>query len=219
MAAVHCGARRYIASFDVGTVNLALVVYDRVAHRIVRAEIINLARDAGDAGVVPYSDRTAEFLVRRAVEKRRAVFDMCCAVAIEKQLMRTMIVVQFLLEAILAPIVPHVVQVPAQNVKRHFRTGTGDHARNKKAATKYFRNKIGPAGCAVLDERFPRKQDDIADAALQAMYVSEKYASIVSAWRTMRTPATRAAQAKAEAAKKKKKKAKASRKRKRARGA
>ena len=187
-----------------------------MAHRIIRAEIINLAHDAGEAGVVPYGDRTAEFLVRRAIEKRRAVFDMCCAVAIEKQLMRTMIVVQFLLEAILAPIVPYVVQVPAQNVKRHFRTGTGNHAKNKKAATKYFRAKIGPAGCDVLDARFPRKQDDIADAALQSMYVAEKYDAIITAWKNMRRPASRASQAAAAAKKKKKKKNKASRKRKRA---
>ena len=173
----------FVASIDVGTRNLALAVYSSDTHSVVHMEIINLSHTS--RGIVRMHDQSLVHLVRKMVMDRKALFERCTIVAIEKQMRRQMIAIQFVLEAILTPMVQYVVQIPPQNVKRWIGTGCRkSHAKNKKAAIKKLKELLDPAGLEQL-KRF-KKQDDVADASLQAMYAHSNMKKVLKKWRAAR---------------------------------
>ena len=173
-----------IGSIDVGTKNLAFVILDATTsgNHIVHAELVDLSKSRAGGPTVKYSDRTAEFLVRRFVEERHHLFADVDACAIEKQLTRRMLQVQYLLEAVLSPTCK-VFQVPAMNVKRMFGTSRGSRAKNKVVAAKKFRTMLDPAALGRLDRQFKKAHHhDIADASLQALYVASRHDALVTRW-------------------------------------
>ena len=180
-------------------------------------EIIELA-ELPEGGRTPFTDLSVVHLMFLLVKQRAALFRSVTIAAIEKQLIRKMIVVQFALEAALvAHGVPHVVQIPPRNVKLYIGTSRGDYTKNKKAAVRKLRQLLGAQGSQLLDVRFPRKQDDVADAVLQALYVAGNTVKVLRKWKTARRvipPPTEEEVAAAAAKKKKKAKAKKKKKKK-----
>ena len=175
-----------IASIDVGTVNLALAVVNSDSNAVVHMEIIELA-ELPPGGRTPFSDLSVVHLLRLFVQQRAALFSACTVVALEKQLIRKMVIVQFVLEATLAAHgVRYVVQVPPRNVKAYIGTSRGDYGKNKKAAVRKLRQLLGAEGERLLDERFPRKQDDVADAVLQGLYVAGNLPKVLGKWKHAR---------------------------------
>lgn len=175
-----------IGSIDVGTVNLAFAVLNTDSNTVVHMELIALS-EVPDGGRTPFGDLSVVPLIAELVRQRAALFRSCTIVALEKQMIRKMIIVQFVLEATLvAAGVRYVVQVPPRNVKAFLGTSRGSHARNKKAAIAKLRSLLGDASTELLDVRFPRKQDDVADAVLQAIYVGANYQKVLRKWKHAR---------------------------------
>jgi hypothetical protein len=174
-----------VASIDVGTRNCALVVYDSVAHAVLAAEVVDLCRPTADADadadadaavvVVPVADQNVVYLCAAFVRARATVWAAVDVVAVEKQLSRRMLQVQYVLEAQLTARGVEVLQVAPRSVKLHFGLlGRGNHAANKRRAVAAFTAMLGPGGREQLCARFPTKRDDVADAVLQALFVAAK---------------------------------------------
>ena len=174
----------FVGSIDVGTRNLALAVYNSDSNSIVHMEIIDLSR-VSVHGIVRIGEQSLVYLVRKMVEDRQQLFQMCTIVGIEKQMTRRMLAVQFILETVITPLVPYVVQIPPSNVKRWIGTGCRkNHAKNKRAAIKKLRELIGPEGCRQLNKF--KKKDDVADSSLQAMYIHKNMTKILKKWELAR---------------------------------
>ena len=169
-----------VASIDVGTRNCALVVYDSVAHAVLAAEVVDLCRPTADADadaavVVPVADQNVVYLCAAFVRARATVWAAVDVVAVEKQLSRRMLQVQYVLEAQLTARGVEVLQVAPRSVKLHFGLlGRGNHAANKRRAVAAFTAMLGPGGREQLCARFPTKRDDVADAVLRALFVAAK---------------------------------------------
>ena len=165
-----------LGSVDVGIANVGFCVYDTDRRSVVHLERFDLRRDV-DGATVPFSDKAAVFLVHRALVRRRAWFARCAAVMIEKQMMRRMIIIQYVFEALLGSWTT-VLQVDPRAVKRFVGTGCrGSHAKNKRAAIAKAHAVMDAAGRACLAS-FGAKQDDVADAFLQALYGAARYEAL-----------------------------------------
>ena len=175
----------FIGSIDVGTRNLAFAVFNSSTNSIVHMEIIDLSKV--DNTVVRVNEQSLVYLVRTMVEKRRRIFELCTIVGIEKQMTRRMLAVQFILECVLYPMVQYVVQIPPANVKRWIGTGCRkNHRKNKKAAVAKLKSMIGEEGRKAL-AKF-KKQDDVADSSLQAMYIHANIKKVLKKWKDCRKP-------------------------------
>ena len=173
-----------VGSIDVGTRNLALAVYNSDTHAIIHVEVIDLSR-VSVRGMVKIGEQSLVFLVTKMIEDRREIFSRCTIVGIEKQMTRRMLAVQFILEAVLTPLVPYVVQVVPSNVKRWLGTGCRrNHKKNKRAAIAKLKELIGPEGSARL-AKF-KKKDDVADSSLQAMYIHANLKKVLAKWNLAR---------------------------------
>jgi hypothetical protein len=163
-----------IASIDVGTTNCALVVYDSVQHAVVAATVADL-RVIDGVRVVP-GDQNVVAICVSFVENFDTEWTAVDLVVIEKQMTRRMCQIQYALEALLvARGDVAVLQIAPRSVKMHFdMLGRGNHAANKRRAIAKLKSMLAPAGIAQLAALFPRKQDDVADAVLQALFAAAK---------------------------------------------
>ena len=160
-----------IGSFDIGIKNIGFCVFNSGTGAVEHLEIIDLLKGPGKKRL-PFGDKTVVSLVRRMVRARRALLASCNVVAIEKQMIRKMIIIQFVLEAVLSEITTPM-QVHARSVKVLFNCGTGKHKTNKKAAIKTVYKILDKKSCAVLDKY--KKKDDLCDAILQALFVAHTH--------------------------------------------
>ena len=158
-----------IGSFDIGIKNIGFAVFNSATRSVEHLEIIDLCKTGGRR--VPFGDKNAVSLVRALVRKRRALLASCDVVAIEKQMIRKMIIIQFVLEAVLSEVTTPM-QVHARSVKVFFKIGTGKHRTNKKAAIKKTYEILDERGHAVINKF--KKKDDVCDAILQAIFVAHK---------------------------------------------
>ena len=190
-----------IGSIDIGIRNCAICVFDSDLGKVEHIEVLDLCAP----GNVRFGDQSVVYLVARVVEARKDLFASCEIVGIEKQMMRSMLNIQFSFEALLHPLTA-VVQVPPQAVKRMFKTSCNNYAKNKKAAVRKLYELIDVRGKQLL-ERFAKK-DDVADAILQAMYVGENASGLMKKKESYRIAKKRPRRktAKAPAARKKRKK-------------
>ena len=161
-----------IGSIDVGIVNMGFCLLDSATNRVKHVEIINLLFVPGNARRLNYGDKSAVFLVKRAITARQHLFDQCDVIGIEKQMSRKMIIIQIALESVLAGHCT-VFQISPRSVKTVFNTSRGNHTKNKHAAIRRMYDLLDADG----REKFNgfRKKDDVADAILQAMYIAKKY--------------------------------------------
>jgi hypothetical protein len=160
-----------IGSLDIGIVNVGFCVYDTSTCRVRHVEIINLIALHGQRRL-QFQDKSAVFLVKRAINARKALFDECDVIGIEKQMTRKMVIIQYVFESVLSESCT-VFQVPPRSVKTFFHTSRGNHLLNKKAAIVCLLSLLDDDGKAKI-ARF-HKKDDVADAILQAMYISHHY--------------------------------------------
>lgn len=161
-----------VGSLDIGIANVGFAVYDTDRATVVHLERFDVRRD-GTGPRVPFSDKAAVFLVQRAVVRRRDLFAQCTVVAIEKQMQRSMIIIQYVFEALLGGLTT-VVQVDPRAVKTFMGTGCrGSHARNKRAAVVALKDLLDAPGRARLATF--KKQDDVADALFGALFTAARY--------------------------------------------
>ena len=157
-----------IGSLDIGIRNIGFCVYDTETDSVKHVEIIDLLYMPNTKKRLPFGDQSVVFLVRRAIEKRQALFDQCDVVGIEKQMTRRMVLIQLAFECLL----DHqciVLQISPRSVKTMFGTSRGVHKKNKEAAILQLYAILDDTGKEKISQY--RKKDDIADAILQAMYI------------------------------------------------
>ena len=172
----HTSTSMWIGSIDVGIANMGFAVLDTDTCQVVHLERFDLRVAADGTRRVPFSDKAAVFLVHRALMERRTWFERCTAVCIEKQMMRRMLHIQYIMEALLMPWTT-VLQVDARSVKSFAGTGCRkSHAKNKQAAVEAVKQLLDEDGLAQLAQF--RKQDDVADALLGAFYGAEHYETL-----------------------------------------
>ena len=163
-----------IASFDIGTRNTGLCVYNTDTKTVEHLELIDLLRP-NDSDEYGWSDQAAVFLVKKMIQTRISLFQRCDVIGIEKQMTRKMVVIQFALECLLEEMTSaKVYQVVPRNVKNMFDTSTGKHRTNKVKAIEAVLalTSLPPSISTYLNGS--KKKDDLADAMLQAMYVAER---------------------------------------------
>jgi hypothetical protein len=167
-----------VLSFDIGIVNLGMCMFDSNLKKILHAETLSLVERRADIK----SEIDFEHLLFKHVFNHN-MFNSAEMVIIERQMRRDMVIIQHIIATMAILKSKPVEFISPQSVKIWFRKllsiqrvtkkkGRGvNHKSNKREALTVFR-KLFPENTAIIEEM--GKQDDIADAALQAAYWSSK---------------------------------------------
>ena len=192
-----------IGSIDIGIRNIGLCQYNSETRSVTYLELLDLLFIPGSTKRLQINDHSVVFLVRRAIQARMKMFQECDIVAIEKQMTRKMILIQFAFECLLDD---HtcVFQISPRSVKSMFKTSRGNHASNKVAAIAHLYSVLDDVGIRKVSEF--RKKDDVADAILQAMYVAEHADDLLKKKTSLCVPAVKKRKRKYKGKSKKKKK-------------
>ena len=160
-----------VGSIDIGIRNIGFCVFDASAHTIKHLEIIDLLAIPRTKNRLSFGDQSVVFLVKRVIADRRTLFEQCDVVAVEKQMTRKMVLIQFAFECLLDNMT-EVFQVPPRSVKGMFHTSRGKHALNKRAAIVKTLELLDAPSRAIVSAY--KKKDDVCDAILQAFFVAER---------------------------------------------
>lgn len=175
----------YIFSIDPGIVNIGAACYNGKTKDILFANKLTLAPSmkamANDAEIIP---RVFKLFFDVVNSPYRKMIDNSKVVLIENQMKTKMKIIQHVIGALcFANGINHEFVAP-QSIKAHFKTGKKTRADNgiklKGNKTNHKANK--KMGIAKAKELFPKymekvsttKQDDIADALLQAVWYYDK---------------------------------------------
>lgn len=174
----------YIFSIDPGIVNVGVACYNGVTGDILFANKLTLASSLkvmnNEAEIIP---RVYKLFFDNKNSPYKKMIDNSRIVLIENQMKRKMLLVQHVIGALCFAYNINYEFVAPQSIKAHFKTGARARAEKgivlKGNKTNHKANK--KIGIAKAKELFPEymskvsasKQDDIADALLQAVWYSQ----------------------------------------------
>jgi hypothetical protein len=174
----------YIFSIDPGIVNVGVACYNGVNGDILFANKLTLAPSLkvmeNEAEIIP---RVYKLFFDNENSPYKKMIDNSRIVLIENQMKRKMLLVQHVIGALCFASSINYEFVAPQSIKAHFKTGARSRAEKgivlKGKKTNHKANK--KLGIEKAKELFPEymskvsvaKQDDIADALLQAVWYSQ----------------------------------------------
>jgi Holliday junction resolvasome RuvABC endonuclease subunit len=166
-------------SIDVGIVNIGVAMVDSETKKIVYADKIQLASKAKLIKNMTQITNDTYQLLFSTTSKYNAMIQKSSIVLIEQQMKNRLTNIQMTIGAFCKSIQKPFVYVSPRSVKTFYKLGKpsrkqkeskkASHTANKKAAVQYVR-KRWPEIISSFDSS---KQDDIADAILQAMWYIE----------------------------------------------
>ena len=152
-----------IVSVDVGTRNLAIAIY--LGNKLTFFHCYDL---------LSYAKKKKErtdycLLVYNFIQSHPELFQGMDKILIENQIQRRMVVIATSLRCFFYS---KAVKISPLAVHNHFKSGTGNHRQNKKAAIKLVERFVTKKQLETI--RSHKKKDDISDAIIQIFYYIQK---------------------------------------------
>ena len=161
----------YIVAIDVGVKNLGLCAYDMLTNKVVCWATTSLVPNGR------YIPAQNVRYVREFVERYSTIFAYASAILIERQMRCNMRIIESLFQCLYFD---RTLVISPKSVKVHYDLATNNYRHNKEKAVEWAKDFVD-ANPGVFDgdlaQQFlkAKKQDDMADALLLAMYYLDTF--------------------------------------------
>lgn len=163
-----------IAAIDVGWRNLA-VCFMSIESGSFYAKRIDIVKSYNNG---KFEERLIVEYINNMISENEESFSKCTLVAVEQQMKRKCLIIQHVLKTFFLSRKQACTFISPRSVRSYFKISTGNYSHNKELSIKKVRQLL-PSSVFKNQVQIHKKQDDIADAILIAMYTRYNYEKIV----------------------------------------